>query len=327
MRALLSQKDLAAEERKRIEEELKISEDKARREEAEKLDLEAKLKEMDAILLGGKAHWIDLNQKQEAQLRRAAAELEAKALEEKRLKRELAEKQETAAMQEEKFTSLQQEAEVLTKKLKKLQQKLQGAKSEIHDLQSEWQKEKEDMLENVRALSSQISLKSAIISCFIPADEVTKTESRAHWDEEKQIWRMQINAPSNNSEISKTQRPQSASGNKRPISSYGRTAKAVGDLNPRFRLDNIISLNLDMPERTTTDYEIANNTRSLNNSPSDEADYTNNYHHNLSNPNSNPVGNKASVRSSSNGRPSSARSTKIREDDADVYMSRGSNRK
>eukprot|EP01112_Ceratiomyxa_fruticulosa_P022209 TRINITY_DN8067_c0_g1_i1.p1 TRINITY_DN8067_c0_g1~~TRINITY_DN8067_c0_g1_i1.p1 ORF type:complete len:730 (+),score=171.83 TRINITY_DN8067_c0_g1_i1:93-2282(+) len=322
MRALLSQKDLAAEERKRIEEELKISEDKARKEEAERLELESKLKEMDAILLGGQAHWIDLNQKQEAQLRRAAAELEAKALEEKRLKRELAEKQEAAATQSEKFTSLQQEADVLTKKLKKLQQKLQGAKSEIHDLQSEWQKEKEDMLENVRALSSQISLKTAIITSFIPVDEVAKTESRAQWDEEKQIWRMQINAPTNNSEISKIQRPQSASGNKRPISSYGRTAKAVGDLNPRFKVDNIISLNLDMPERTTTDYEIpAANGRSLNNSPSDEVDYTN-YHYNSPN----PIGNKP-VRSSSNGRPSSARSVK-REDDSEMYpVARGLNRR
>lgn len=42
---------------------------------------------------------------------------------------------------------------------------------------------------------------------------------------------------------------------KRPTSEYSRIAKGLGDLNPRYKFDNIISLELDMPERTTEDYE------------------------------------------------------------------------
>ena len=42
---------------------------------------------------------------------------------------------------------------------------------------------------------------------------------------------------------------------KRPTSEYSRIAKGLGDLNPRFKFENILELDLDMPERTTEDYE------------------------------------------------------------------------
>lgn len=50
-------------------------------------------------------------------------------------------------------------------------------------------------------------------------------------------------------------RLQSAVGMKRPTSEYSRIAKGLGDLNPRYKFDNILQLDLDMPERTTEDYE------------------------------------------------------------------------
>lgn len=42
---------------------------------------------------------------------------------------------------------------------------------------------------------------------------------------------------------------------KRPTSEYSRIAKGLGDLNPRYKFDNILQLDLDMPERTTEDYQ------------------------------------------------------------------------
>ena len=42
---------------------------------------------------------------------------------------------------------------------------------------------------------------------------------------------------------------------KRPTSEYSRIAKGLGDMNPRYKFDNIIQLELDMPERTTEDYD------------------------------------------------------------------------
>jgi len=48
-------------------------------------------------------------------------------------------------------------------------------------------------------------------------------------------------------------RPSSAVGFKRPTTDYA-LCQNVGD-NPRFKTDNIIALDLDLPERTTIDYE------------------------------------------------------------------------
>lgn len=37
----------------------------------------------------------------------------------------------------------------------------------------------------------------------------------------------------------------------RPLSEYSRIACALGNTNPRFRIDNILRLDFDLPERTT----------------------------------------------------------------------------
>lgn len=49
-------------------------------------------------------------------------------------------------------------------------------------------------------------------------------------------------------------RPQSAHASAlRPVSQYARMAAAVG-FNPRYRGENILVVDLDMPVRTTKDY-------------------------------------------------------------------------
>lgn len=255
MRAFLEKKDLATSERKKIEEALRASEQKTKMEEMEQKEIEARLKEMQDKVMGGHEHIIDETKKQEAFLRQTAADLEKKAYDEKMLKRQLAEAQENLALKEEKYSSLQQEADVKSKKLKKLVAKLTEAKAEVRDVQSEWQREKEDMLDSVRDLTNQLKLKMAIIDNFIPRAEAARLEQRAVWDEEVLIWRTK---PITHSDPHlKSQRPASAvAGGKRPISEYAKLAKTASSDNPRFKTDNIINLSLDMPERTTQDYTV-----------------------------------------------------------------------
>lgn len=77
--------------------------------------------------------------RQETQLRKAEKELQERMLQESKLARELAEKEEMNLQLEEHFSSLQEEVEVKTKKLKKLWAKYQGALREAQDLQEEFQ--------------------------------------------------------------------------------------------------------------------------------------------------------------------------------------------
>jgi kinesin family member 3B len=93
-----------------------------------------------------------------------------------------------------------------------------------------------------------------IIDYFIPPEEFKKYEKIAEWNEEVNDWT--IRNPSNFKDIKTgSKRPQSAVGMKRPTSEYSRIAKGLGDLNPRYKFDNILQLDLDMPERTTEDYQ------------------------------------------------------------------------
>lgn len=92
-----------------------------------------------------------------------------------------------------------------------------------------------------------------IIENFVPPEEFKKIEKVTQWNEELNDW--VINHPAKLKVQKKdNKRPQSAVGLKRPTSEYSRIAKGLGDLNPRYKFDNILQLDLDMPERTTEDY-------------------------------------------------------------------------
>ena len=111
------------------------------------------------------------------------------------------------------------------------------------------------MFDTIYELTNQLKLKNLIIDNFIPPEEFKKYEQQTVWNEEENDWI--INHPAKNIPVKskENRRPQSAVGLKRPTSEYSRIAKGLGDLNPRYKFDNIIQLELDMPERTTEDYE------------------------------------------------------------------------
>jgi hypothetical protein len=110
------------------------------------------------------------------------------------------------------------------------------------------------MYDTIYELTNQLKLKNMIIGDFVPPEEFRKYEQVTTWNEEDNDW--VINHPAKVHHQKKdNKRPQSAVGLKRPTSEYSRIAKGLGDLNPRYKFDNILQLDLDMPERTTEDYE------------------------------------------------------------------------
>jgi len=80
-----------------------------------------------------------------------------------------------------------------------------------------------------------------IIENFIPRDEYKKYENVTVWNEDVNDWVINHPAKVNPQKIaSGSKRPQSAVGMKRPTSEYSRIAKGLGDLNPRYKFDNIL---------------------------------------------------------------------------------------
>lgn len=121
-------------------------------------------------------------------------------------------------------------------------------------MNDDFDRERNDMYDTIYELTNQLKLKNLIIDNFIAPEEYRKYEKIAEWNEDLNDWT--IRNPTTFKEIkSGSKRPQSAVGMKRPTSEYSRIAKGLGDLNPRYKFENILQLDLDMPERTTEEYE------------------------------------------------------------------------
>jgi kinesin family protein 3/17 len=152
-----------------------------------------------------------------------------------------------------KFNSLQEELEFTNQKLESLWKEYQESAAECNNVKDDFDRERNDMYDTIYELSNQLKLKNLIIENFIPHDECKKMEKMIEWNDDLNDW--VIRTPGFKELKSGSKRPQSAVGMKRPTSEYSRIAKGLGDLNPRYKFDNILQLDLDMPERTTEDYE------------------------------------------------------------------------
>lgn len=149
--------------------------------------------------------------------------------------------------------------DVKSKKLKKLWAKYQAAKTEQQDLQDEFRIEREDLLDTLRELSRDLSLKNAIIDNFIPKEDRGKIEEQAYYDEEAEEWIQKRKSKEKSASphwAKKRSRPVSLPSLHRPLSQYAKIMMQTQNTSIRYRCENILSLPLDMPERTTMDLDV-----------------------------------------------------------------------
>ncbi|KAJ1536306.1 Kinesin-like protein kif3b [Nowakowskiella sp. JEL0078] len=258
-RALLASKDIVVEEKQRIAGELEKRAAELESEKQARLALDEQLKELEAKLLIGGSNIEERINSQEKELQLTQAQLQEQQMRERELQRQLEARQEAQLQMEENYASLQDEVDSKSKKLKKLWTKLQSAKSEINDLQDEFRNEREDLLDTIREISRELSLKLTLIENFVPAEERTKIESRATYDEEHDDW--QLAELTSINLHNKIKRPVSLPTLRRPMCQYSRSMLMMGDTNLRFRGENIITLQLDIPERTTFQSPSSNNSK------------------------------------------------------------------
>eukprot|EP00201_Polytomella_parva_P015707 CAMPEP_0175058252 /NCGR_PEP_ID=MMETSP0052_2-20121109/11744_1 /TAXON_ID=51329 ORGANISM="Polytomella parva, Strain SAG 63-3" /NCGR_SAMPLE_ID=MMETSP0052_2 /ASSEMBLY_ACC=CAM_ASM_000194 /LENGTH=731 /DNA_ID=CAMNT_0016323611 /DNA_START=71 /DNA_END=2263 /DNA_ORIENTATION=+ len=245
---------------KKIQDEMAKRAQDAEQIRAEKEALAKRLKAMESKILKGdeRGGLAEVTKKKEAELKRREEELERRRAMEAKKANEIAALEEAQLAAEEKYSSKHEEADQKTKKLKKLWKKFQEVNVEVEDMYKEFQREKEDLLESVRMLQDQMQLKDMVIEAFIPPEEVQKVMKRAHWDEDREVWVLERLSDVGRRDVAvpgSSRRPVSASGQRRPTSDFAKMASAMGDMNPRFKSENILNLELDLPERTTYDYE------------------------------------------------------------------------
>lgn len=249
---LAVQRDLAEEERKNMLEEIDREEKAAMAEQKHRADMQAKLKEMQDKMMAGKTVMEKAIQ-QEAELKKQQKRLKKQQDKEEQLKqREEDQRLENLDLQE-KCNSQEEQVSKLSGKLQKLWDKYQKAQQEMVDLQQFNQGEREEMLNTIRDLRQTLKLKTLIMESFVPPKDAESTRERAVWDPEVQEWQMrQAQIDKDNRLV----RPSSALGLPRPTSEFARINQAMGDPNPRYMYDSIVITDLDLPERTTEDYEV-----------------------------------------------------------------------
>merc|ERR1719159_1436831 len=175
----------------------------------------------------------------------------------KKIEAKLKEKEEQQRLEnlelETKCASQEEQVQKLTSKLQKLWDKYQKAQQELVDIQEFNQGEREDMLSMIRELRQTLKLKTLIMESFVPQKEVQSVQERGTWDPEEDEWVLQPISIDKTS--GKLCRPTSCFGLPRPTAEFTRLNHAMGDPNPRYMHDSIVITDLDLPERTTEDYE------------------------------------------------------------------------
>ncbi|XP_051834198.1 kinesin-like protein KIF3A isoform X2 [Antechinus flavipes] len=197
-KALETKLDMEEEERNKARAELEKREKDLLKAQQEHQSLLEKLSALEKKVIVGGVDLLAKAEEQEKLLEESNMELEERRKRAEQLRRELEEKEQERLDIEEKYTSLQEEAQGKTKKLKKVWTMLMAAKSEMADLQQEHQREIEGLLENIRQLSRELRLQMLIIDNFIPQDYQEMIENYVHWNEDIGEWQLKCVAYTGN---------------------------------------------------------------------------------------------------------------------------------
>ncbi|XP_028399577.1 kinesin-II 95 kDa subunit-like [Dendronephthya gigantea] len=251
-KALLENHSLMAEEREKLMNQIQKKSEQLKKRQDEQAALNAKIKMMESKLLVGGKSIVDKTSEQERALEERRRELAEQRAREREMLQQLEEKDGESLQMNKTHSSLQEEVDIKTKKLKKVYGKLQQVKAEITDLQEEYVTQRQQLEQQQEDLDRDLKFKLLLLENFMPPEEREKISKRCIYDEENDQWKLKPIAE--NKTETMTKRPVSAIGNRRAISEYARVAAALGG-NPRYKAENIIQIELDLPNRTTKDYE------------------------------------------------------------------------
>ena len=146
--------------------------------------LQERLAAMEAKVVKGGTNLLDQEQRlvEEARIREEKMrKMEAYAEEQRRRIEDLENLDSIAG---ESYASVDEEIESKTSKIERLKQAYRRCAADIEDLDDEFVQERDELLEQVRALTRRIKLKNLVLDC-VPPERLAEISERCRWDDER----------------------------------------------------------------------------------------------------------------------------------------------
>ncbi|RDD42004.1 Kinesin-II 95 kDa subunit [Trichoplax sp. H2] len=247
--ALIANESMLAEEKERVLAEIEVRATELSKQKKERDALSSKIKVMESKLLGDMTIQ-EKTMEQEKMLEERKKKIEESKAAEMEMQKKIEAKSEVAKEKQKNVLELKQEVSSKVKEYKSLSSELENVNKEIQQAKDEYIERRQRLEMEMEELNKRLKMKTTIMENFIPTSDKEKIDKRIQWDEAADVWKLM---PYTDIDEIKLPRPISAHGSRTPITLYARNASVNG--NPRFRAENIVSIELDMPARTTRDYE------------------------------------------------------------------------
>ena len=197
MKVLMEEKERTEEERAELEDAFRAQQAEAqaqfeemRREKDEQRALEEKLAAMQAKVVRGGTNLLDQEQRLLEEARRREEKLAKIAAAEAEQARRIKELEDLNTVTGDKYKTIEEEIESKSRKTRKLHEAYQRCVVDLKDLDLEFERERENLLDTVRALTRQIKLKNLVLDSYVPPDELRKMTEFASWDDRSETWRV-----------------------------------------------------------------------------------------------------------------------------------------
>ena len=175
MKVLMEEKERTEEERAELEDAFRAQQAEAqaqfeemRREKDEQRALEEKLAAMQAKVVRGGTNLLDQEQRLLEEARRREEKLAKIAAAEAEQARRIKELEDLNTITGDKYKTIEEEIESKARKIHKLHEAYQRCVVDLKDLDLEFERERENLLDTVRALTRQIKLKNLVLDSYVP---------------------------------------------------------------------------------------------------------------------------------------------------------------
>ncbi|OAF67122.1 hypothetical protein A3Q56_05148 [Intoshia linei] len=247
---------LIKEEKQKLINEQIVKEDELVNQQNLRDNLKSKIQNMESKLLQGGKNIVDHTKDQQEKLNERQRLIEQRKKSQEEIQKQIQEHQKSATTIHETYHSLQQEVDIKTKKLKKLYAQYQDERKEINRLTEEYRLDRNRLQNLQEGLTRQIKLKNHIIENFLLPNDVKDVTCRLLENSDgktEDSWHLELQKSNEPQKITMSDRPMASNNFKRPTTQYSRMAGKIQG-NPRYKDENIIILQLDMPTRTTLDF-------------------------------------------------------------------------